>query len=126
MGFWNWLLGRTETTEDAETREKVARLPEGGDGRAARKDDDDEKFDGTGFVIGAATGIPIGPRGVTPGSIIGSMMHSSPTYAADTSSYSAPSPSHDSGSSSSYDSGSSSSYDSGSSFSGGSDGGSSF
>lgn len=106
----------------------------------------DEGFDGAGFAIGMATGIPLSPtRGFSTGALIGSMLHSNPAHSTpaptpeaspapacdtpspsssqDSSSFS--SCSYDSGSSSSsYDSGSSSSFDSGSSSSFDSGGGS--
>lgn len=40
-----------------------------------------EDFDAVGFAIGIATGFPVSPRGITAGSIIGSLLHPTERHA---------------------------------------------
>lgn len=40
-----------------------------------RESDNDEGFDATGFALGAAAGVPFGPRGVTVGAMLGAALH---------------------------------------------------
>lgn len=96
--------------------ERMARTRRLGESR--NKNSSDDSFDTVGLATGMLTGIPVGPRGITSGSLMGSLLHSNPVNADDSNRSSS---SYDSGSSSSYDSGSSLSFDSGSSSSGGGD-----
>lgn len=57
-----------------ERRELDARIMYGSAPRV-----DDGGFDVGGFMIGQATGVPIGPRGVTTEAIIGASMHQRPS-----------------------------------------------
>lgn len=73
------------------------------DAAARQRSSSDDGFDGLGFAMGAATGVPIGPRGVTGGSVLGAALHSSSAHShssSDSSSSSCSSGGFDSGSSS--------------------------
>lgn len=51
------------------------------EGDYAKNNSEDEGFDSMGFAIGLATGYPISPRGISMGSIIGSLLHPTERHA---------------------------------------------
>lgn len=100
---------RLQEIHDGERRRFTAQTDD-------RRPDRDEGMDVAGFAIGAMTGIPVGPRGVTMAAMMGAAMHQ-PAQAADE-----PSPRVENDSYSSHNDGGSSSYsasDSGGSYDGG-------